>query len=192
MTRKLSLRTDATLRRKMLGASLAAGLVLAGASVIAGARQHRYHELISGSAAPSSFDSNGDGSPGHYVTFVERSSLGPVHGALMVEYDFAHAMPDAACPAERPVKTPVVVSSGNRALTGTEGQIFMQDDAATALVCLDPLTGAFNMSLRGIRHRRHGEICRCDGDLRIRRLGQRLALGRSRAALWRIRYRDEG
>lgn len=141
----------------MLVSGLAGCLVLHGANVSAGGghpdRHLRYYELISGSAAPSSFDSNGDKVPGHYVTFAGQSSLGRVHGALLVEYDFLSAAPDPVCPAEKPIKVPVVVSSGNRALTGTDGQIFMQDDPATALVCLDPnpppLGGAFIMSLQG-------------------------------------------
>ncbi len=110
---------------------------------------HQYRERISGSAAPSSFDINGDGVfKGHYVTFAGESTVGPVHGAIMVEYDLPNLGPDPACPAGT-LKLPILVSAGNRALTGTQGQVFMRDDAASALFCLDPNTGAFTMSLKG-------------------------------------------
>jgi hypothetical protein len=154
MTKKLSWRTNVTTWR-MLTWSVAAGLVLSGASATAGGRHsgerhYHYRDLISGTAAPSSFDFNGDSVPGHSVTFAGQSSLGPVHGALMVEYDFISVGPDPECPADKPVKLPVVVSAGTRALTGTDGQIFMRDDETSALYCLDPfVTGAFTMSVKG-------------------------------------------
>jgi len=137
-------------RRKTWGASLAAVIVIAaGGSAQAGQGDHRYRDRVSGTAAPSSFDSNGDGVRGHYVTFAGRSNLGLVHGGIMVEYDFLAVAPDPACPAPM-LKLPVLVSAGTRALTVTGGLIYMQDDAASALFCLDPTTGEVNMSLKGI------------------------------------------
>jgi hypothetical protein len=131
---------------------LAAALVLSStASAAAGGRHHgtfRYHERISGGAAPSSFDYNQDGLGGHYVVFAGSSNLGPVHGVMMVEYDLPNAGPDAACP-DAMLRVPIVVSAGNRALTRTGAQLFMHDDADSGLFCLDPTTGAFTMSLEG-------------------------------------------
>ena len=116
-------------------------------------RELTYRERISGAAAPSSFDVNGDGVPGHYVTFDGWSTMGLVNGALLVEYDFLNLAPDAACGGGR-LKVPILASVGNRALTirglaVPGGQIFMRDNAAAALFCLDPATGAFTMSLEG-------------------------------------------
>ena len=117
----------------------------------ANAEEMDYQELISGTAAPSSFDINGDGVlKGHYVTFAGRSNLGPVHGALMVEYDFPNIGPDPAqCPAAGTLRLPILVSVSTRALTGTEDQVFLRDDTDSAVFCLNPATGAFTMSLNG-------------------------------------------
>ena len=62
-------------------------LVLLGS---AQAEERRYWDEISGTAAPTTFDGNGDGSPAHYVTFSGNSSLGPVHGGFLVDghHDF--------------------------------------------------------------------------------------------------------
>jgi hypothetical protein len=136
---------------KMWIAGLAAVVVLSsGGNAQAKERKHPYRELISGSAAPSSFDFNGDGVRGHYVTFTGRSNLGPVHGGILVEYDFAGGLvPDPACPAGT-LKLQILASAGNRALTGTGEMILMEDDAASALFCLNPGTGEFTMSLKGM------------------------------------------
>jgi hypothetical protein len=135
---------------KMWLAGLAAVFVLwSGGNAQAKDRKDQYRELVSGSAAPSSFDFNGDGVKGHYVTFAGRSSLGPVHGGILVEYDFAGGLvPDPACPAGT-LKLAILASAGNRALTGTEEMILMEDDAASALFCLNPATGDFTMLLKG-------------------------------------------
>jgi hypothetical protein len=132
--------------------SLAAAAVLAMASGASGnerARTYAYHEVIAGAAAPSSFDLNGDGVKGHYVTFAGRTSLGMAHGAILVEYDFLNAGLDASC-SSGTIRIPVLASSGNRTVTRSESQIFMRDDPASALLCLDPVSGAFTMSLKGV------------------------------------------
>jgi hypothetical protein len=134
--------------RRMQLSSLAVLLVSSVAHGHAGPRTHTYRELISGSAAPSGFDVNGDGVKGHSVTFAGLSIFGPVNGGILVEYDFANLRPDSACPAGT-LRLPILASAGNRALTGTHGQLFMRDDAATGLVCLNLATGAFTMSLKG-------------------------------------------
>ena len=148
MTKNLS-RWRIAITWKILASSLTAVFVLATAgSANAQERKYPYHELISGSAAPSSFDYDGDGVKGHYVTFAGRSNWGPVHGAYLVEYNFQALAPDSACPAGT-FRAPIVVSASSHALTGTEGQIFMKDDAPSGLFCLDLNTLAFTMSLKG-------------------------------------------
>lgn len=114
----------------------------------AAADEWHYHDTISGAAAPSSFDVNGDGLRGHHVTFTGMSSLGAVHGALMVEYDFPNTAPNPACPSGQ-VKIPIIVSAGTRATRSQAGQVFMLDDAASALFCLNPANGSFTMELKG-------------------------------------------
>ena len=113
------------------------------------AQERRYRDQISGTAAPSSFDINGDGIKGHYVTFNGTSNLGQVHGGILVEYDFPAAAPNPACPSGT-IKLPILVSAGNRAILGKDGQIFLRDDASSALFCLNPMTGAFTMSIKGM------------------------------------------
>ncbi len=144
--------TQASRRRhvmtSILLSSLAAIVMSSGAAGRASERHLAYRELISGSAAPSSFDINDDDVNAHYVTFAGLSNFGPVHGGILVEYDFLRVGPDPACPTGT-LRLPIVVSSGNRALTGTHGQLFMRDDAASGLFCLDLTTGAFTMSLKG-------------------------------------------
>ena len=83
------------------------------------------------------------------MAFSGLSNLGPVHGGFLVEYDFPALGPDPACPVGT-LKLPIIVSSSNRALTLLHGQIFLQDDAASARFCLNPGTGEFTMSLKGI------------------------------------------
>jgi hypothetical protein len=112
------------------------------------AQERHYVETISGSGAPSSFDYDGDGVKGHYITFSGLTNFGRVHGGYLIEYDFLGAAPDAACPTGE-VKLPVVVSSSNRAMLLQDGQIFMRDHAPSALYCLNPITGAFTMSVKG-------------------------------------------
>ena len=147
MKRKSSLLRSLTRRTLTLG--FAALVVLAlGGNANAGDREIRYRDRISGTAAPSSFDVNGDGIPGHYVTFAGRSNLGLVNGGMLVEYDFPNVGPDPACSAGT-LGVPILASAGSRALTLTGGQLFMRDDHATALFCLEPTTGAFTMSLKG-------------------------------------------
>ena len=112
-----------------------------------------YRERISGSAAPSAFDVNGDGSPAHSVTFAGWSTLGLVNGGFLVEYDFGSLAPDAACPGTT-LKVPILASASNRALTVRAlglpaGQVFLRDDHANALFCLNPATGSFTMSVEG-------------------------------------------
>ena len=133
---------------------IAAILLFSIGSASAQQREIQYRERISGTAAPSSFDVNGDGVPAHYATFAGWSTLGMVNGGLLVEYDFLNLAPDAACPAGT-LKVPILASVSNRALTVRAlalagGQVFMRDDASTALVCLDPATGAFTMTLEGV------------------------------------------
>jgi hypothetical protein len=147
-TKRLSLWRKAT-ASKFLISSVAILALSSGAGAHQRSRSLAYHELISGAAAPSSFDANGDGIKGHYVTFSGHSTLGPVHGALLVEYDFTNLGPDPACPAGT-LKLPILVSAGNRAVTGTESQLFMRDDTSSALFCLDTSTGAFTMALKGV------------------------------------------
>ena len=130
----------------------AAAVVFASVGVVQ-AEEIPYGERISGAAAPSSFDGNGDGIPAHYVTFAGWSTMGMVNGALLVEYDFPNIAPDAAC-AGGTLRVPILASAGNRALTiralGLEGgQLFMRDNHEAALFCLDPATGAFTMSFQG-------------------------------------------
>jgi hypothetical protein len=112
------------------------------------AEDKKFTDQISGTGAPSSFDSNGDSVPGLYVTFAGRSSIGPVHGGILVEYDFLRAGPHPSCPMGT-IKLPVIVSAGNRSVTMTDGQVFLRDDAASALYCLNPSTGVFNMTVKG-------------------------------------------
>ena len=112
------------------------------------ADERSYHDSISGTAAPSSFDFNGDGVKAHYVTFSGLSNFGPVHGGYLVEYDFLNVAPNPACPAGK-VKIPIFVSSSTRAMLLQDGQIFLRDDVTSALFCLDPATGSFTMSLKG-------------------------------------------
>jgi hypothetical protein len=138
-----------TLSSTLLLTSVAMLALSSGAGALGKGRTYLYQEIISGAAAPSSFDANGDGIKGHHVTFAGQSTLGPVHGALLVEYDFPSIGPDPACPAGT-LKLPILVSASNRAVTGTESQLFMRDDAASALFCLDTATGAFTMSLKGV------------------------------------------
>jgi hypothetical protein len=124
---------------------------LAAVFVIVGslqAEERRYSDQVSGTGAPSSFDANGDGVNGLYVTFAGRSNFGPVHGGIMVDYNFRAAAPHFSCPVGT-VKLPVVASAGTRAITYTDGQLFMRDDAANALFCLNLVTGAFTMSIKG-------------------------------------------
>ncbi len=114
----------------------------------------QYRERISGTAAPSAFDINGDGIPAHYVTFAGWSTLGMVNGGLLVEYDFPNLAPDAACPGGT-WRLPILASASNRALTiralAVEGgQFFMRDDHEAALFCLDRDRGSFTMSIQGI------------------------------------------
>jgi hypothetical protein len=145
---------EVMIMRKILVSSLAALFaLLSGGSAKAEGREIPYRELISGSAAPSAFvvnreDPQAGAVNGHYVTFAGRSNLGPVHGGILVGYDFPAAGPDPACPAGT-IRFPILVSASNRALTGTDGQIFMQDDAASGLFCLDTTTSTFTMSLKG-------------------------------------------
>ena len=126
--------------------SLAAVFVI---SASAQAEERKYQDQISGTGAPSSFDFNGDGVKGLYVTYVGKSNLGLVHGGSLVEYDFPALAPNAACPVGM-FKLPIIASAGNRALTATDGQLFLRDDAAGSLFCLNPTTGAFTMSIKGI------------------------------------------
>jgi hypothetical protein len=136
------------------------GLILAALSVLtaggnANAQRHeiRYQDRFSGAAALSSFDGNGDGVPGYYVTFDGWSTLGLINGAIMVEYDFANIAPDANCPTGM-VRLPILVSAGNRALTVRAlaleaGQVFMRDDTESSFFCLNAETGAVWMSIKG-------------------------------------------
>ena len=112
------------------------------------AQERNYRDSISGAAAPSSFDHNGDGVYAHHVTFSGLSNIGPVHGAFLVEYDFLATEPNPACPAGQ-VKVPILVSASTRATQMQEGQLLLRDDAAGALFCLNPATGAFTMELKG-------------------------------------------
>lgn len=112
-----------------------------------------YRDRISGTAAPSAFDINGDGVPAHSVTFAGWSTLGMVNGGLLVEYDFLNIAPDARCPGGE-LGVPILASASNRALTiraiGLEGgQVFLRDDLASALFCLNPAVGSFTMSFKG-------------------------------------------
>ena len=112
------------------------------------AQERNYQDSISGAAAPSSFDFNGDGLKAHHVTFSGLSNIGLIHGAFLVEYDFPAAAPNPACPTGQ-VKIPIIVSASTRATQTQEGQLFLRDDAASALFCLNPATGAFTMALKG-------------------------------------------
>lgn len=139
---------------RTLASSLAAVILLSSVGdAKAQQRELKYRERISGTAAPSSFDINGDGIPAHYVTFAGWSTLGLVNGGLLVEYDFPNLGPDPACSGGT-LRLPILASASNRALTVRAlalpgGQVFMRDDASTALFCLDPGTGSFTMSLQG-------------------------------------------
>jgi hypothetical protein len=130
---------------KVVLSTVALGLVLMSD---AQAQERLYVETISGSGAPSSFDADGDGMKGQYITFSGLSNFGPVHGGYLIEYDFLRAAPDAACPIGE-LKLPVVVSSSNRAMLLQDGQLFMHDHALSALYCFNPGTGAFTMSVTG-------------------------------------------
>lgn len=144
--------------RVKIGAALCLVILLLGTAGTADAqrpnrKQIQYRERISGTAAPSAFDVNGDGSPAHYVTFAGWSTLGLVNGGLLVEYDFPNLAPDAAC-AGTTLRVPILASASNRALTVRAlelpaGQVFLRDDHANALFCLNPATGSFTMSLKG-------------------------------------------
>jgi hypothetical protein len=152
-----------------VAANFAAGLVLVAAA--AQAEEKRYHDKISGAAAPSSFDINGDGGKAHYVTFTGQSSLGPVYGTVLVEYDFPAAAPNPACPTGT-VKLPILVSAGNRAVSGAEGALFLRDDAASALFCLNLVTGAFTMRIKGIFTGGLGKYAGATGTYEYRGGGQ--------------------
>ena len=132
------------MKRKTLVSSLAIAFFLLGS---AQAGERRYRDEISGTGAPSSFDFNGDGVNALYITFSGLSSLGPVHGGFVVDYDFPNLGPDPSCTGGT-LKLPILASSSNRALT-LGGQLFLQDDIANSLFCLNPATGAFKMSLKG-------------------------------------------
>ena len=112
------------------------------------AQDKNYQDTISGAAAPSSFDFNGDGLKAHHVTFSGQSSIGPVHGAFLVEYDFLNVAPNPACPVGQ-VRIPIIVSASTRATQTQEDQVFLKDDAASALFCLNPAAGSFTMALKG-------------------------------------------
>lgn len=155
-------------KRHRFVSALAAVLVLCGSTQ---AEERKYQDLISGSAVPSSFDFNGDGLKAHYVTFAGRSSLGPVHGAFLVEYDFPSVAPNPACP-NGTLKLPILVSSSNRAVTGTENQLFLRDETASALFCLNPATGAFTMSLNGIFTGGLGKFAGATGSYEYKGRGQ--------------------
>ncbi len=124
---------------------LALGCMLVGSGY---AQERRYRDQIMGTAAPSVFDTNGDGVPAHYVTFSGTSNYGPVHGAFLVEYDFLKVAPHADCAAGT-VKIPIVVSASTRAITVQDSQLFLKDDSESARFCLNPNTGSFTMSLKG-------------------------------------------
>ena len=129
-------------------------VLLSGASASAQEREIVYRDRVSGVAAPTAFDINGDGVPGHYITYDGWSTLGIVNGGLLVEYDFAATpAPDPGCPPNM-VRIPILASAGNRALTvrglGTPGgQVYVRDDHESGLFCVDPTTGAVWMSLKG-------------------------------------------
>lgn len=117
------------------------------------AEEFSYRDRVSGTAAPSGFDVNNDGVPAHYVTFAGWSTVGMVNGGFLVEYDFLNLQPDVRCP-DAMIRAPILASASNRAvtiraLTLEGGQFFMQDDAETALFCLNPSTGAVYMSIQG-------------------------------------------
>lgn len=165
--RAQTFRGGSIMKRNTVVLSFAVVSVLLGG---AQAEEREYNDEISGTAAPSSFDFNGDFVPAHYVTFSGLSSLGPVHGAYLVEYDFLALAPDPACPAGT-LKLPIIVSSSIRA-TQQGGQVFLQDDTASALFCLNPDVGSFTMSLKGAFIGGMGEFAGATGTYEYQGSGQ--------------------
>ena len=161
------------MRRKLVIAL--AVCVLAGS---ADAQERRYRDQIMGTAAPSVFDTNGDGVPAHYVTFQGTSNYGPVHGAFLVEYDFLKMAPHADCPAGT-VKVPIVVSASTRAVTVQDSQLFLKDESESARFCLNAQTGSFTMSLKGAFAGGTGRFQGAGGTYQYRGGGQVLVMDKA-------------
>lgn len=155
------------------------------------AQERNYWDEISGTAVPSSFDFNGDGVKAHYVTFSGLSTLGPVHGGFLVEYDFQSVAPHPDCPPTT-VLLPIIVSASNRAVTLPHGQIYLRDDATSARFCLHPDTGAFTMSLKGVFTGGMGKYAGASGTYQYKGSGNVLLLDKSGMPFGGFTLRTEG